>query len=44
MIAAAGAGMAAIDHEFVGAEPRLTRFLVDAAVVMSTHSRQHAAG
>ena len=28
MIAAAGAGMAAIDHEFVGAEPRLPRFLV----------------
>ena len=28
MIAAAGAGMAAIDHEFVGAEPRLARFLV----------------
>ncbi len=29
MIAAAGAGMAAIDHEFVGAEPGLARFVIE---------------
>ena len=29
MVAAAGAGVAAVDHELVGAEPRLARFLVD---------------
>ena len=29
MIAAAGAGMASVDHEFVGAEPRLARVLID---------------
>ena len=31
VVAAAGAGVAAVDHELVGAEPRLPRFLVDAA-------------
>ena len=31
VIAAAGAGMAAVDHEFVGAEPRQMRVLVNAA-------------
>src|SRR5260370_37166701 len=29
MIAAAGAGMAAVDHEFLRAQPRRVRFLVD---------------
>ena len=29
VIAAAGSGMLAVDHEFVGAEPREPRFLVD---------------
>ncbi len=31
MVAAAGAGVAAVDHELVGAEPRQTRFLVERA-------------
>ena len=30
MVAAAGAGMAAVDHEFLGTEPRQPRLLVDA--------------
>ena len=29
VIAAAGAGVAAVDHEFVGAEPRQPRLLVE---------------
>ncbi len=31
VVAAAGAGMAAVDHELVGAEPGDVRLLVDAA-------------
>ncbi len=34
MVAAAGAGMAAVDHELVGAEPRMMRVVVEAARVV----------
>ncbi len=43
VIAAAGAGMSAVDHEFVGAEPRRMRILVKPRVI-STASRHDAAG
>ena len=43
MIAAAGAGMPSVEHEFLGSQPRLAGFFVD-AVVLSTSSSQFLAG
>ncbi len=43
VIAAAGAGVAPVDHEFVGAEPRLPRFFVKRRRV-STACRQLVEG
>ena len=44
VVAAAGAGVAAVDHEFVGAEPRLARLLVERAVVIPPPRATTSAG